>query len=597
MSSKTIPVHSQYRHSDAAPVTPVPYLRSCRLLGVSIAIATFVLLLVAACGAPEAPSSATPLPVTPALTAAPPTPTTLPRGGSLTVRLATDISELRPWHPRTRGEEQIVGLLYSGLTRLNDSLVPQPDLATRWSPSADGRVITFTLRNDAVWHDGRPVTAEDVTFTLDALRAISPTTALLNDLRRITEVTAPASDTLTVHLAERYAPIFSLLSVPILPRHLLSGRDLATLNFWDAPVGSGPFRFDRREPGIAITLAANPGFYRGAPLLERVAFIVAPDPQVAAGALGDGRLLLAELPWSTARTITVTAPSLQTGAYAENGYYYLGFNMRPDRIFRDQRVRDALVAAVDLQRILREATEGQGMPIGSSAAPGSWADLTAPPTMTVDLNQARALLDEAGWRVPAGGDIRQRDGVTLTVRLFVRADDPRRIRAAELIAGAAEQIGMDILVQPADFATVIRSKYAPPYDFDLLLGSWSNGVADPDFADYAYYDPDDFALFHSSQINQGVADSRAALNIVGFSDPVYDNQAGAARQLYDLAERAQAIRLAQERILLLRPYLFLWADRLPVVCNQRITTLDGPVNLSTPNYFWNIERWYLDVER
>lgn len=568
-----------------------------RLFGASVVVALALLALLVACGAPEqsgAPASASPAP---APTAAPPTPTALPRGGNLTIRLAADIAELRPWHPRTRGEEQVIALLYSGLIRLDDTLAPQPDLATGWTASADGRVITFTLRTDAVWHDGRPVTADDVLFTLDALRALAPETALLAGLRRITEVTAPAANTVVVRLDERYAPIFSLLAVPVLPRHALSGGSLADFNAWDAPVGSGPFRLDQREPGVAITLAAHQAFYRGAPLLDRVVFVVAPDARVAASALQDGRLLLAELPWDEGRAITEIAPMLQTGAYVENGYYFLAFNLRSNRIFSDPRLREALALTIDLPRIVQEATNGQGVIIGSSAAPGSWADLTPPPTTTVDLERARALLDEAGWRLPPDGVVRQKEGVTLTVQLFVRADDPRRVRAAELIAGAAEQIGMDIVVQPADFATVIRSKYAPPYDFDLLLGSWINGVADPDFGDYAFYDPDDFALFHSSQINQGVADARPALNIVGFSDPVYDTQASAARQVYDLTERAQAIRRAQERVALLRPYLFLWADRLPVACSSRITTLDGPVNLATPNYLWNIERWYVTPER
>lgn len=582
--------------TDSQPASGAPYLASARLFAMSLVLAAAALLLVAACGAPEAPVTPTQTDATAVPTAAPPTPTALPRGGNLTIRLAADIPDLRPWHPRNRGEEQVIALMYSGLTRLDERLAPQPDLATRWSASADGRVITFTLRTDAVWHDGQPVTAEDVVFTLDALRAISPTTALLTSLRRISDVRAPGGDTVVIRLEERYAPIFSLLSVPVLPRHVLAGRPLETFNAWDAPEGSGPFKLDRREPGVAVTLASHTGFYRGAPLLERVAFIVAPDAQVAASALGDGRLLLAELPWDVGKVVAEATPGLIRGAYAENGYYYLGFNMRAERIFADPRVRTALAAVVDLERIAREATDNQGILIGSSAAPGSWADYSAPPTTTVELERAAALLDEAGWRVPEGGDIRQREGITLTVQLFVRADDPRRVRAAQLIAAAAEQIGMDVVVQPADFATVIRSKYAPPYDFDLLLGSWSNGVADPDFADYAYYDPDDFNLFHSSQINQGVADARPALNFVGFSDPVYDNQAGAALQLYDLTERAEAVRRAQERVALLQPYLFLWADQVPVAGSARLMTLDGPVNLNTPNYFWNIERWYVNAE-
>ena len=83
------------------------------------------------------------------------------------------------------------------------------------------------------------------------------------------------------------------------------------------------------------------------------------------------------------------------------------------------------------------------------------------------------------------------------------------------------------------------------------------------------------------------------LNIGGFIDTAYDNQAAAARQLYDPAARLQAVRLAQERIAAARPYLFLWDDRLPVALSARVATLDGPVDLSTPMYLGNIERWYL----
>ncbi len=169
----------------------------------------------------------------------------------------------------------------------------------------------------------------------------------------------------------------------------------------------------------------------------------------------------------------------------------------------------------------------------------------------------------------------------------------RRIAAANRIAEAGAAIGLDINVEPADFSTVIVSKYAPPYDFDLLLGSWINGAGDPDMADYAYYDPDDFPLFHSSQINQGEIDTRVTRNMVGYRDSVYDAQALAGRQLYDIEARIDAYRTAQERISKTLPYLYLWADRIPVALNRRVTTLEGPVNLFSPAYLWNIERWYL----
>src|SRR5437868_14499217 len=149
---------------------------SRRLFLASVALALLLLVLLVGCALDPIPE---PTPTPP-----PPTPTPLPRGGNLTVGLAADVPDLRPWQPRSRAEEQITALLYSGLTRLDARLQPQPDLATGWDTSLDGRLITFTLRSGLSWHDGKPLTADDVAYTLSALRELSPTTALLADMRR-----------------------------------------------------------------------------------------------------------------------------------------------------------------------------------------------------------------------------------------------------------------------------------------------------------------------------------------------------------------------------------------------------------------------------
>jgi peptide/nickel transport system substrate-binding protein len=525
--------------------------------------------------------------------AAPPTATAQPRGGNLTVRLDQDVPVLHPWQPRSRADEQVSAVMYSGLMRLDETLRPRLDLAEGFEATADGKVLTFTLRSGLRWHDGQPLHANDVQFTLDQLRTLPPTsTALLSDLRYIADVTTPNTTTVVISLTERYAPLLASLTLPILPRHLLQGRPLGELNLWDVPVGSGPFRLADRVAGQSIVFERFEGFYRGPPLLDRVAFIVAPDVEVTRTALGEEQLLLAELPWNASQTIVNSLSNLRAGSYAENGYYYLAFNLREGYPFADLNVRKALTRAIALPRLVETATKGQGIPIGSSAAPGSWADLTPPDTTGGNLDEARAMLDAAGWLLPAGATVRQREGVNLAGELFVRGDDERRVVAARAIAETAASIGMQITVTPGDFGTLILSKYAPPFSFDLLLGSWSNGPGDPAFADYAFYDPDDFALFHSSMINQGESDTRITRNFVAFSDPAYDNQSQAARQLYGFEDRTAAIRQTQARIADQIPYLYLWADRIPVVLNRKLTTLDGPINLNTPMYWWNIERWY-----
>lgn len=564
-----------------------------RLFWLSLGAAILFVVLLAGCdlaaGLPQAPP-----PAAPTVPAAPPTPTPLPRGGDLRVRLAADVPDLRPWQPRSRGEEQVTAMLYSGLMRLDDRLRPVPDLAESWETTPDGRTLTFTLRSGLSWHDGAPLDAGDVLFTLERLRGLPLTsTALLADLRYIEAATAPTSSTVVLTLTSRFAPVLPALAVPVLPRHQLEGRDIGALNFWEAPVGSGPFRLAERRPGEAYALERFEGFHRGAPLLDRVTFVVAPDEAGTAAALADGGLLLAELPWGAQSAVAQASPDSVLGAYPENAYYFLGLNLREGRPFADPRLREALALAIDLPRLVEGATKGQGLPIGSSALPGSWADLTPAPGGAADLDAARALLDEAGWALPAGATIRQREGTPLTATLYVRGDDERRVLAARQIAEAAAAVGMQIEVEPADFASVVLARYAPPFDFDLLLGSWSNGAGDPLYADVAFYDPDDFALFHSSQLSQGEADGRSTRNFVGYSDPAYDTHAQAARQLYNLDERVAAITQAQARVAADRPYLFLWADRIPVAISPRLATLDGPVALGSPLYYWNIERWHL----
>src|SRR6266542_4959307 len=280
------------------------YIPSRSLFLASVALAVLTLALLAGCALD---------PIAPTPTAPPPTNTPLPRGGNLTIWLAADLPDLRPWQPRSRGEEQITGLLYSPLTRLHAKLQVQPDLATRWDASQDGRLITFTLRTDVAWHDGHPFGADDVAYTLSALRELSPTTALLADLRRVAQVETPTTSTVVLSLTERYAPIFAELAVPILPKHLLIGKDIAKLNFWNVSIGTGPFQLAERRVGESITLDANKRFYRGEPLLDRVAFLAAPDAKVAVSALKDGRLMLAELFCSDDKTITETVPGFQAG--------------------------------------------------------------------------------------------------------------------------------------------------------------------------------------------------------------------------------------------------------------------------------------------
>ena len=513
------------------------------------------------------------------------------------MRVPQPIGDLKPWDLRSRGEEYVADLLYNGLVRLDATLTPQPDLASRWQTSPDGRMITFTLRSDIQWHDGEPVTEEDVAWTLNTLRAITSTNSLMVDLRTIIgEVRTPISNTVVLSLTEAYAPLLADLAVPILPRHRLQTRtpdQLIALNFWDEPVGTGPFKLaERNEQGYTFT--RNDDYVHGVPNLERVALVVAPDPTVATRALNDGTLLLAEFPITETTSTEPLAPTLRQSAYPENGFYFLAFNTRQDRIFADARVRQALSLAVDLPLLVREIAGARSAPIVTAISPAARAYPQNQTPPTVNLDRARQLLEEAGWTLPQGQAVRVRGQATLSTQIFVRGDDARRVAAAERIAASAQQIGMQLTVARVDFGTVLVGKLAPPYDFDLVLSSWVDSPNSAGVPTSRFYDPDDYALFGAERIWGGDADTRQGLrNIGGFTNAEYEQAAKQARTTYNTAQRQATINSAQEALRREVPYLFLWVDQIPTVLNPGVRSDNGEIPINSPRFLWNIERWYI----
>ncbi|HUS14064.1 MAG TPA: ABC transporter substrate-binding protein [Chloroflexia bacterium] len=582
-----------------------------------LAPAFFVLVLaglLAACDLSDPGPGPTPgksptaaLPVTtragspqPPPTDAPPTATTpaeVPRGGTLTVRIAHDVTSLNPFFvdkgPGARDEAagQVTGLLFSGLTRIDDHLRPVPDLAESWDVAPDGLSIVFKLRPNVKWHDGSPLTSDDVIWTYNTWLNLTGTTALKYHLHdsviQIQKATPPES-TVRFWLNKPYAPILSDLAAPILPKHLLGDVPLDQLEthpFNAKPVGSGPFRFAERKAGENVILAANPDYYGGAPHLDRVAFLVAPDPQVALKAVSEGNLALADVP-QTAWEDYSRRPGIQNlynlGQWADLSYYFLAFNTRPGHALSDLRLRQAWALALNKEALVRTATHGAGLPIWGDVHPASWANAPDSPRLNNDPARARQLLTEAGWTDTNADGIVDKGGEALKITLYVRADDAARRAAADAMRVPLAAVGISTTVAPVDFSVIgakIDPLHEPAFDFHAMLMGW----------DSQSIDPDDYALFHSSQIRNAGAPN--GLNYVGYSSAEYDDLSIKARGEYDPAKRAALYAQIQQLLASDMPYYPLWADSHYLMLSRRIA---GPINLQSPRYLWNVEKWWME---
>jgi peptide/nickel transport system substrate-binding protein len=578
-------------------------LRFCYILGLA--------LLLAACDLNPAPTTPAPggtptvastLPTGPTarpVTPAPPTdtpPANIPKGGTLTVRIPRDVTTFNPLF-MDRGPDQrdpvaaaVGGLLFSGLTRLDDRLRPQPDLATGWDVAPDGLSVVFHLRPNLQWSDGQPLTADDVIWTYSTTLAITTTTSTLQYHLRDTvlqiQKVDPPDTTVKFWLKKPYGPLLSDLSAPILPRHLLGNVPLAGLDnstFSFQPIGSGPFMYSDHQPGVNIILAANPHYYGGEPHLSRVAFLVAPKDQVAVDALNSGDLAVAEIPQEAWQNYTRrpegNRPAL--GQWLDPGYTFLAFNDRAGVALNDARVRQAWALALDKPALVREATGGAGVPIWGDIPPYSWA-YTDTAHLNNDPARARQLLADAGWKDSNGDGIADHNGDPLALTIFVRADDPQRRRAAELMGPPLLAVGITTTVSPVDFDSVIQAKidpgHTPPFDFRAMLMGWDKTVADPD----------NYALFHSSQVRSPANPN--GLNYVGYASPDYDAAAFKARGSYDLAERTALYATVQQQLANDQPYYWLWSTPHYLALSPK---LHGPINPNSPRYLWNVEQWWL----
>ncbi len=524
----------------------------------------------------------------------PPTPVSVPHGGLLTLRLGNDLANFNPLvNFSSAGAAWVNQLIFSGLTRLDASGMAQPDLAQSWQVSPDGLQLTFKLRSGVTWHDGQVFSSDDVTFTYNAWSKLPAATRLQADLAESgATFSAPDPLTIIVKLQKPFAALLADFSAPIVPAHLLkdvSLDQLAAAPFSFAPVGTGPFKWGQHDPGKNIVLDANPKYYGGQPYLDRVAFLITASDQVAAAALLNGTLLAGQVgypQYTDLQAGRAVSNTLGFGDYPTDSYYFLAFNLRSGTLFNDYRLRRAFAFALDRNKIVGQATGGAGLPVWSTALPTTWAYEPNTPRYTQDQPQVRQLLADAGWKDTAPDGTVERDGHPFSVNLYVRADDPERIAAAQIIATQEAAVGISVTVVPADYQSALLAhidpRRNPPFDFDVMLMGWSD----------LSYDYDPYRLLASTL--QPTTNAPSLPNYVGYNNPNFDSQALAARAMYDYPTRKQQdaglqLTLAEEL-----PYYPLWSPRYFVVGSSRIAVSDGTrPTWASANWLWNVAQWYL----
>ncbi len=459
--------------------------------------------------------------------------------------------------------------LYSVLVRYGKpDNTPVPDLAQSWSAAPDGMSWTFKLVNNAKWHDGNPLTADDVVFTVNKMW-VNPKFPYVQRALVIGIKEAQKIDNFTVKFVMK-APQANLPTMLawagwIVPKHLLEKYDeqdlLRPTEFLKHPIGSGPFKFAEFVPGSHVKLVANPDFYRGKPLLDAVVYKVITDREQWVVQLQTGDLdfvLLQPQNWDPMKN----QPNIELKEAAQVNYDFVMFNNRRPP-FTDKRVRVALSMAIDRKALMDSVLGGHGIlangPIGKFIP---WAYNPKAKQMPYDPQKAEALLEEAGWKKGPDG-IREKGSQKFSYDFEIFRGDAKWEQAAVIVREYWKKVGVDARIVPQQFVVLSNRSRDRSGPIMFHLNYWVT-PPDPDFA-----------------LHWG-CDSTA--NIFFYCNKEVDRLFDEGRRESDPKKRAAIYARVQEIIAEDAPAVFLWYPYELQGVNKRVQGWPTELGYQTAGY-------------
>ncbi|MFT4038381.1 MAG: ABC transporter substrate-binding protein [Thermomicrobiales bacterium] len=409
-------------------------------------------------------------------------------GGSFIDSATSDIQTVQPFLAEEAASLGVVGLIYEGLTG-SDPRTGQPapgGLSDSWEIAEDGRTYTFHLNPNAKWHDGTPVTAEDVKFSADALANPDSGSVYTGSFVDTVESWRVIDDHTFEIVAKEpvYTFLFDIQTLFVIPKHIWEDVPLAD---WRTDpgatgadparvVGSGPFKFSEWKQGESVTLVRNDDYYDKVPYLDSYVLRIWPDQTSVVNALLNGELDQAGLEPSDIATVE-GAPGIEVAHYPTRGFTYYEFNLDPEVTtkWQDERVRQALLYALDRDSIVNdillgyaEVAQGTQPVVSYAYAPDEIAT-----KYTFDPEKAKSLLADAGWTDSDGDGIVDMDGEALSFEFLYPSGSPTSDQIAAYIQDAWKAIGVDATPRSLEFPALIEATTTnPTFDIAMYGFSW-----------------------------------------------------------------------------------------------------------------------------
>jgi peptide/nickel transport system substrate-binding protein len=498
------------------------------------------------------------------------------QGGSLISATSADPSGLIYMVAGESASAAIASNIFNTLLKYNQNLDLEGELVERWEISDDKKTITFRLKPNLRWADGKPLTSADVLFTWQLVIDEKTRSPYAADYQLVKRASTPDAQTFIISYDQAYAPALdSWAGLHILPKHLLEGQDIHTTAFARKPVGSSYYQLSSWSHGANIQLTRNPLSVLGPANIDTLITRIIPDNSAQFLELMADNIDSMGLDPIKFSRIIPARPELQNklNLYKElgNSYTYLGFNLKHPP-FDDLRVRKAINFAIDKQEIIDGVYLGLGINIASPYKPGTrWSNPKLVP-YPYDPAKARLLLKEAGFADSDGDGILERNGKPFAFEIITNQNKERE-KSAVLIQRRLKEVGIQVNIRAIEWASFI-SRFIKTGDFDAVILGWGLGL-----------DPDQYNIWHSSQQAPG------QFNFIGYHNPRVDKLLEEGRTELNPDKRMNIYHAFAHELLEDSPIVYLSAGYGLNAIHKRVKGIVDPVPPAGVGY--DSHKWYI----
>lgn len=497
-------------------------------------------------------------------------------GGRLIDASIGDATNLIPMIASDASSHEIAGQLYLPLLKYDKNLNLVGQLADSWEISPDKLSIIFKLKPNLVWSDGKPLTTDDLVFTLQLMQDKNTQSPYKSDYMKVISAKALDKQTFEVRYKEIFSPALATwASLAILPKHVFKGVNIMDTELSRHPKASiGPYFLKSWQSQQSITMTSNPNYFAGDVWIDERITRIIPDPATQFLELSAGKIDMANL---TPTQYTRLFDNNQRLKHEYNrykylgfSYTYLGFNLKR-KPFDDIRVRQALAYAIDRQELVDGVLLGLGEVLATPYKPGTrWVNQSIQPR-PFSLQKAQSLLAEAGWTKKEGQDFVSKHGQPLSFTILTNNGNKKRADTATIIQQRLKSIGIQVHIRLVEWSAFIAN-FINKRDFDAVILGWSLSP-----------DPDQFNIWHSSQTGE------RQFNFLSYTNPKVDHALEQARLTFDLTKQKEWYDIMQQEIHHDVPIVFLYAGYSLPAIHKRIQGIEvAPAGIGH-----NSEQWFI----